>query len=90
MNDGTSIGLLGIALWLVGVVFVGAGQLGTFDPPATKAAAPSVVTSGPRCTFAYPRGLNPRALARVTKKPKTCTDGDLQVTWGDCSLRYKA
>jgi hypothetical protein len=86
-NDGTSIGLLGVAAWLVGVVFVGAGQLGTFDPPP---AAPSIVTYGPRCTFAYPRGLNPRVIAKVTKQPKTCTDGDLQVTWRGCTLRYKA
>jgi hypothetical protein len=89
MNDGTSIGLLGIALWLVGVVFVGAGQLGTFDPPAVK-VAPSVVTSGPRCTFAYPRGLNPRVLAKVTKQPETCVNGDLQSTWRGCTPRFKA
>jgi hypothetical protein len=87
MNDGTSIGLLGIALWLVGVVFVGAGQLGTFDPPQ---AAPSVVTSGPRCTFAYPRGFNPWVIARVTKQPKTCENGDLQSTWRGCTPRFKA
>jgi hypothetical protein len=86
-NDGTSIGLLGVAAWLVGVVFVGAGQLGTFDPPP---AAPSVVTSGPRCTFAYPRGLDLWAIAKVTKHPETCENGDLQSTWRGCTPRFKA
>jgi hypothetical protein len=84
-NDGTSIGLLGVAAWLVGVVFVGAGQLGTFDPPPVKAR---VETTGPRCTSEYPRGLNPRALVRVTKKLKTCTGGDLQSSWRDCVSRF--
>jgi hypothetical protein len=85
-QDGTTIGLLGVAAWLIGVVFVGAGQLGTFDPPPMV----KIETSGPRCTFAFPRGMTPGAIARVTKKPKTCTDGDLQVTWGKCALRYNA
>jgi hypothetical protein len=88
--DGTSFGLLGIAAWLIGVVFVGSGQLGIWDAAPAKVTAPSVTVSGPQCTLAYPRGLTPGTIARVTKRPKTCTDGDLQVTWRGCTLRYKA
>jgi hypothetical protein len=90
MNDGTSIGLLGIALWLVGVVFVGSGQLGIWDAAPPKVPAPSVTVYSPQCTLAYPRGMNPWVIVKVTKYPKTCTGGDVQSTWRGCVPRFNA
>lgn len=45
--------------------------------------------AGPRCTTSYPRGFK---VHHGTKKHPLlfCTGGDIESTWGKCTLHYSA
>lgn len=88
MKREDAIGLFGIAMWLLGVLIIGAGQTGVFDQAkAPKPVAFVAEVAHGRCTSVYPRGVQP---TRITKKRPLCHGGDIEATWGTCTLRYSA
>lgn len=89
MKREDTIGLLGIGMWLLGVLFVVCGLAGVFDlPPGIKAnCVTPVAAKAPKVTKA-PAAPKPQWGLQEYFPLPTCTGGDLQSTWRVCTPRF--